>query len=639
MNMSSKKFGILLYEYVCDFIFRRRIFLSLSFIAVLMLAPNVQARPVHFVVQPAVNQTSTFNQGQQIVSSEGVATSVQMLVPNPSDDERIQIHFVFVNRSGQPLNVGPENVSATQISLIAYDTLMAEQRRREGWRAFGAALEIVGNSLSATQAGRSQSTFNYGGSAIGNRGQATRFYGSGSVTTYDPYAAAQAQALARAQNEAVAAQLRFSNANSRELIDFNLRTTTVGFGQVLPGMFTFEIPRDARRSRVSLPFSVTVQFGSETHTFSGYLGPVGAAVPTAPTRGSARPQPAAFTSSTQQGIVSIVQQTGNAGTHYASQNFSADNEYNLGYQSYLARNFDNALFHYRRSAQMGFAAAQNDIGTMYQRGLGVPNDFDEAARLYRLAADQGFSAAQSNLGLLYVNGQGVPQDDNEAVRWFRLASDQGFPNAQTALGLMYEYGQGVTQDYAEAARLYRLAAEQGFAAAQERLGTLHLNGQGVAQNDVEAARLLQLAADQGIASAQATVASMFATGTGLEQNDAEAARYARLAAEQGNAKAQRDLGVLYRNGRGVPRDYSEAVRLFILSAEQGNVQARINLANAYYIGEGVSKDYIKSYMWYRLAASEGVAGTEFLSRLMSREDIARAQQLSDACRASQYRGC
>ena len=39
---------------------------------------------------------------------------------------------------------------------------------------------------------------------------------------------------------------------------------------------------------------------------------------------------------------------------------------------------------------------------------------------YRLAADQGHAKAQNNLGSIYVKGQGVPQDYVLAHMWFNL---------------------------------------------------------------------------------------------------------------------------------------------------------------------------------------------------------------------------
>ncbi len=79
----------------------------------------------------------------------------------------------------------------------------------------------------------------------------------------------------------------------------------------------------------------------------------------------------------------------------------------------------------------GFSRAwQNNLGSMYAYGRGVPQDDAEAVRWYRQAAEQGAAEAQYNLGLMHANGRGVPENDAEAVKWYRLAADQGFARAQ-----------------------------------------------------------------------------------------------------------------------------------------------------------------------------------------------------------------
>ena len=77
--------------------------------------------------------------------------------------------------------------------------------------------------------------------------------------------------------------------------------------------------------------------------------------------------------------------------------------------------------------------AQLNLGLMYSKGHGVPQDYKEAARLYRLSAEQGLAEAQSNLGVMYEDGQGVQQDYKEAIKYFRLSAEQGNADAQMVL--------------------------------------------------------------------------------------------------------------------------------------------------------------------------------------------------------------
>ncbi len=49
---------------------------------------------------------------------------------------------------------------------------------------------------------------------------------------------------------------------------------------------------------------------------------------------------------------------------------------------------------------------------------------------YRRAAGQGLVLAQNNLGIMYEKGHGVPQDYVQAHKWFNLAATQGDKEAE-----------------------------------------------------------------------------------------------------------------------------------------------------------------------------------------------------------------
>jgi len=56
-------------------------------------------------------------------------------------------------------------------------------------------------------------------------------------------------------------------------------------------------------------------------------------------------------------------------------------------------------------------------------------DYATALRIMRELADQGNANAQYNLGFMYRKGQGVPQDYATAARWYHKAADQGKTSA------------------------------------------------------------------------------------------------------------------------------------------------------------------------------------------------------------------
>jgi hypothetical protein len=140
----------------------------------------------------------------------------------------------------------------------------------------------------------------------------------------------------------------------------------------------------------------------------------------------------------------------------------------------------------RPLADQGDARAQLDIGFMYYRGQGVPQDYAEGLRWFAKAADQGNAGAQFNLGVAYERGQSVPQDYEEAVKWYRKAVDQDLTPALCNLGLMYTYGKGIPQDLAAGAKLCRKAARRGNPNAMNNLGTMYEHGFGVPHDHVRA---------------------------------------------------------------------------------------------------------------------------------------------------------
>ena len=174
----------------------------------------------------------------------------------------------------------------------------------------------------------------------------------------------------------------------------------------------------------------------------------------------------------------------------------AEADFNVGVAAYKQGDYKTAFEKFEPLAEQGYAGAQYNLGVMYNKGHGVPQDYAEAARWYRKAAEQGNAGAQFNLGVMYDKGQGVPQDYAEAVKWYRKAAEQGVAEAQFNLGFMYRNGLGIPQDYAEALRWYRKAAEQGDARAQVVLGTMYELGRKVPHDHVQAHMLYNLAASR-----------------------------------------------------------------------------------------------------------------------------------------------
>ena len=98
--------------------------------------------------------------------------------------------------------------------------------------------------------------------------------------------------------------------------------------------------------------------------------------------------------------------------------------YEDGWAAYQRGDYATALRFFRPLAEKGNADAQFNLGYMYNRGRGVPQDYVQAVSWYRKAAEQGDASAQLNLGFMYANGQGVPQDYVQAHMWVNLAASR-----------------------------------------------------------------------------------------------------------------------------------------------------------------------------------------------------------------------
>lgn len=92
------------------------------------------------------------------------------------------------------------------------------------------------------------------------------------------------------------------------------------------------------------------------------------------------------------------------------------------YVSYDRANYQTALKVWMDQALAGSAEAQNYVGEIYHKGLGIEPDYGMAAQWYQKAAAQGYKRAKINLGYLYEQGLGVPQDTTRALNLYREAS-------------------------------------------------------------------------------------------------------------------------------------------------------------------------------------------------------------------------
>ena len=129
--------------------------------------------------------------------------------------------------------------------------------------------------------------------------------------------------------------------------------------------------------------------------------------------------------------------------------FAAGN-FQKGYEAHMRGDFSAAIRAWGPLAAQGDAAAQFNIGNLFDFGKGVKEDNVQAAYWYKKSAEQDNVNAQYALGWMYENGEGVEKDLVKAIIWYKKAAEQKHSGAQTNLGWMYENGKGVDLDHSQA---------------------------------------------------------------------------------------------------------------------------------------------------------------------------------------------
>ncbi|HEY1797686.1 MAG TPA: tetratricopeptide repeat protein [Stellaceae bacterium] len=148
-------------------------------------------------------------------------------------------------------------------------------------------------------------------------------------------------------------------------------------------------------------------------------------------------------------------------------------------------------------AKAGDTGAEYDLGLIFARGDGVPQDYAKAVGWFREAAINGNVPAQFNLAVLYEHGLGVPQNMNEALIWYHSAAARNYPSAQYNLAISYAQGHGTPQDLVAAARWYLRAAQQGMVAAMVNFAILCEGGQGTDKSPTMAYAWYRAAGSRG----------------------------------------------------------------------------------------------------------------------------------------------
>jgi uncharacterized protein len=161
-----------------------------------------------------------------------------------------------------------------------------------------------------------------------------------------------------------------------------------------------------------------------------------------------------------------------------------------------ARDDQQGIDYFRRSAEVGYGPAQIALGYYYETGTALAKDQTHALDLYRKAAQTGDPLAAWLTGRLYFLGSGVPRDLDAAQKWFKMSASQNDAYGAYFLGRLM-----ADRDSAKAPALYKIAADLGLPQAQYYYGKALKDGRGIAQDRFNAYVWLSIAYDAGYKAA------------------------------------------------------------------------------------------------------------------------------------------
>lgn len=259
----------------------RHLALPLVLAAIMFASPAFGRRgPRVFEFKAAPSQTLEYVQGQQVALQEREFSGVGMQFVPSYDKRHAWIEVTVRNRGSKPVLVNATSLRASvggnSLRVYTYQDLARAEHRAEMWRAVAAGLSAAGNSISAANAGYSNTYGTYdsqtNANAYGSGGYA---YGSATTTgsfsssTYSPGAALAAQNAADARNHQLMADMEAADQRDRSSLDARaLRLDTIRPDGVITGQIMIDLPRKARRRAppVSLQLSFTV--GDDHYKFS-----------------------------------------------------------------------------------------------------------------------------------------------------------------------------------------------------------------------------------------------------------------------------------------------------------------------------------------------------------------------------------
>ena len=111
----------------------------------------------------------------------------------------------------------------------------------------------------------------------------------------------------------------------------------------------------------------------------------------------------------------------------------------------LPQSYGEAAKWYGKAADAGSLTSTMRLASYLLEAKFMPADYEKGRSLCERAADHEYAPGMFCLGSIYQKGQGVPPNPTEAVKWFTRAAERRYGEAAYILAGMYLKGEGVKQ--------------------------------------------------------------------------------------------------------------------------------------------------------------------------------------------------
>jgi len=245
----------------------------------------------------------------------------------------------------------------------------------------------------------------------------------------------------------------------------------------------------------------------------------------------------------------------------------------------------------------GYGQGCRDMSTLYEKGLGVPQDWQKALYYVLKGCELNHAGSCNRTGNLYSSGRGTTKDSTKAASYYQKGCELGNGIACNNLGSAYTNGKGVVKNLDLAETYLNKALSFGYN-AYNNLGFLYE----VKGNEPKAIEYYTKGCEK-----QDPIACSNLAGIHNENKDYyKSYNYFIKACNLAHAPACNSASMLiYKKLLTVDNPNQTMLNLDSNSCEMNDKIGCSNLAYDYSIGIGTTKDPKKAKQYYKKACKLG----------------------------------